>query len=131
MCARKSRMSCHRWARRNAGSSTFSLMALSAPPWPSSSSVKAWRLFLPCMLPSLAESSYQRKASPSYCLTPCPYWYIQPSWFNASPFLGEYDQVFAWFEQAFQEQSNMLQSLKVLPLYDDLRDRPRFKDLLR
>jgi len=58
--------------------------------------------------------------------------YVSPAAFvHAYMGLGEYDEVFAWFEQAFQEQSNMLQSLKVLPLYDDLRDDPRFKDLLR
>ena len=45
--------------------------------------------------------------------------------------LGEYDEVFGWFEQAFREQSNMLQALKVLSLYDPLREDPRFKDLLR
>ncbi|HWC18963.1 MAG TPA: tetratricopeptide repeat protein [Terriglobales bacterium] len=45
--------------------------------------------------------------------------------------LGDYDEVFAWFEQAFQEQSTMLQALKVLPLYDPIREDPRFKELLR
>lgn len=58
--------------------------------------------------------------------------YVSPAAFvHAYLGLGEYDEVFGWFEQAFQEQSNMLQSLKVLPLYDPLREDPRFKDLLR
>jgi TolB-like protein/DNA-binding winged helix-turn-helix (wHTH) protein/Flp pilus assembly protein TadD len=58
--------------------------------------------------------------------------YVSPAAFvHAYLGLGEYDEVFGWFEQAFQEQSNMLQSLKVLPLYDLVREDPRFKDLLR
>ena len=58
--------------------------------------------------------------------------YVGPAAFvHAYLGLGEYDEVFGWFEQAFQEQSTMLQSLKVLPLYDPLREDPRFKDLLR
>jgi len=58
--------------------------------------------------------------------------YVSPAAFvHAYMGLGEYDEVFAWFEQAFQEQSNMFQSLKVMPLYDPLREDPRFKDLLR
>ncbi len=58
--------------------------------------------------------------------------YVSPAAFvHAYMGLGEYDEAFAWFEQAYQEQSNMLQSLKVLPLYDPLREDPRFKDLVR
>jgi tetratricopeptide (TPR) repeat protein len=58
--------------------------------------------------------------------------YVTPAAFvHAYLGLGEYDEVFAWFEQAFQEQSTMLQALKVLPLYDPIREDPRFKDLLR
>ena len=58
--------------------------------------------------------------------------YVGPAAFvHAYLGLGEYDEVFGWFEQAFQEQSTMLQSLKVLPLYDPVREDPRFKDLLR
>jgi len=45
--------------------------------------------------------------------------------------LGEYDEAFVWFEQAYQEQSNMLQFLKVHPFYDPVREDPRFKDLVR
>src|SRR5438105_254406 len=58
--------------------------------------------------------------------------YVGPAAFvHAYLGLGEYDEVFGWFEQAFQEQSTMLQSLKVLPLYDPVREDPRFRDLLR
>ena len=45
--------------------------------------------------------------------------------------LGDYDEAFAWFERAYQEQSNILQFLKVHPFFDPVRDDPRFKDLLR
>ena len=44
--------------------------------------------------------------------------------------LGDYDQAFAWFERAYQEKSNILQWLKVEPFPDDLRNDPRFADLL-
>jgi len=45
--------------------------------------------------------------------------------------LGEYDQAFLWLEEAYKEQSNILQFLKVHPFFDPLRDDSRFKDLLR
>ena len=45
--------------------------------------------------------------------------------------LSDYDQAFSWCEQAYKEQSNILQFLKVLPLFDPVRGDPRFKDLLR
>ena len=44
--------------------------------------------------------------------------------------LGDYDQAFAWFERAYQEQSNILQFLKVHPFFDPVRNDPRFADLL-
>jgi tetratricopeptide (TPR) repeat protein len=50
---------------------------------------------------------------------------------NAYLGLGEYDEAFAWLEEAYKEQSNMLQFLKVQPFYDPLREDPRFKDLVR
>jgi TolB-like protein/DNA-binding winged helix-turn-helix (wHTH) protein/Flp pilus assembly protein TadD len=45
--------------------------------------------------------------------------------------LGDYDQAFVWFERAYQEQSNILQYLKVHPFFDPVREDPRFKDLVR
>ena len=45
--------------------------------------------------------------------------------------LGEYDQAFFWFEEAYKEQSNILQFLKVHPFFDPVRGDPRFQDLLR
>ena len=45
--------------------------------------------------------------------------------------LGDYDEAFAWFERAYQEKSELLQYLKVYPLFDPVRKDPRFADLLR
>jgi TolB-like protein/DNA-binding winged helix-turn-helix (wHTH) protein/Tfp pilus assembly protein PilF len=45
--------------------------------------------------------------------------------------LGDYDQAFAWLEQAYNEQSNILLFLKVHPFFDPVRGDPRFADLLR
>ena len=50
---------------------------------------------------------------------------------NAYLGLGERDQSFAALEQAYNEQSAILQFLKVHPFFDPLRDDPRFKDLVR
>jgi hypothetical protein len=41
------------------------------------------------------------------------------------------EQAFAWLERAYQEQSNILQFLKVHPFFDPLRGDPRFVDLVR
>jgi TolB-like protein/DNA-binding winged helix-turn-helix (wHTH) protein/Flp pilus assembly protein TadD len=45
--------------------------------------------------------------------------------------LGENEQAFAWLEQAYKEQSNILQFLKVHPFFDPIRGDPRFADLAR
>ena len=45
--------------------------------------------------------------------------------------LGDKEQTFAWLEKAFQDRSVFLIWLKVEPLFDSLRDDPRFQDLLR
>jgi tetratricopeptide (TPR) repeat protein len=50
---------------------------------------------------------------------------------NAYLGLGDYDEAFVWFERAYQEQSNILQFLKVYPFFDPIRNDPRFQDLLR
>ena len=49
-----------------------------------------------------------------------------------NPYLGlrDYEQAFAWFERAYQEQSNILQFLNVHPWFDPVRGDPRFADLL-
>jgi pentatricopeptide repeat protein len=49
---------------------------------------------------------------------------------NAYLGMEDREQAFAWLEHAYQEQSNILQFLKVHPYFDSLRDDPRFKDLL-
>jgi len=50
---------------------------------------------------------------------------------NAYLGLGDNEQAFVWLERGYQEQSNLLQFLKVHPFFDPIRDDPRFKDLLR
>ena len=45
--------------------------------------------------------------------------------------LGDYDQAFFWIEKAYEEQSNILQFLKVNPIFDPVRGDPRFLGLLR
>jgi tetratricopeptide (TPR) repeat protein len=44
--------------------------------------------------------------------------------------LGQNEQAFAWLEEAYKERSNMLQFVKVHPLFDPLRGDSRFADLL-
>ncbi len=57
--------------------------------------------------------------------------YVPPAAFvDAYLGLGERDEALAWFERAYQEQAGFLQWLKVQPLFDPVRDDPRFKDLL-
>jgi TolB-like protein/DNA-binding winged helix-turn-helix (wHTH) protein/Flp pilus assembly protein TadD len=50
---------------------------------------------------------------------------------NAYLGLGDNERAFAWLERAYQEKSNILQFLKVLPFFDPVRGDPRFADLLR
>jgi len=49
---------------------------------------------------------------------------------NAYLGLGEYDQAFAWLEQACKEHSNLLQYVKVHPFLDPLRKDPRFAEIV-
>ncbi len=61
----------------------------------------------------------------------------QTSYVPAAAFVNAYlglddkELAFASLEQAYQEQSNILQYLKVHPFFDPLRDDPRFADLIR
>jgi TolB-like protein/Tfp pilus assembly protein PilF len=50
---------------------------------------------------------------------------------NAYLGLDEKEEAFAALEQAYKEQSNILQFLKVHPYFDPLRSDPRFADLVR
>lgn len=50
---------------------------------------------------------------------------------NAYLGLGDNEQAFVWLDRAYQEQSNILQWIKVHPFFDPLRGDPRFVDLLR
>src|SRR5579872_224976 len=60
----------------------------------------------------------------------------QTTYVAAAPFvnaylgLGDNEQALAWLERAYQEQSNMLQLIKVHPYFDPLRGDPRFVDLV-
>lgn len=45
--------------------------------------------------------------------------------------LKDKEQAFEWLEKAYQERSYVLVALKTLPIFDDLREDPRFDDLLR
>ena len=47
------------------------------------------------------------------------------------PYLGDKDQIFDWWEKACEDRSFDVIFLKVDPLNDDLRDDPRFAELLR
>ena len=49
---------------------------------------------------------------------------------NAYLGLGDDAQAFTWLERAYQEQSDILQHLKVLPFFDPVRNDPRFIDLV-
>jgi len=44
--------------------------------------------------------------------------------------LGEKDEAFRWLETAYQER-NIDAAIRVYPIFDPLRDDPRFQDLLR
>lgn len=50
---------------------------------------------------------------------------------NAYLGLRDREAAFAWLEQAYAEQSNILQFLKVHPYFDAIRGDPRFADLVR
>jgi TolB-like protein/DNA-binding winged helix-turn-helix (wHTH) protein/tetratricopeptide (TPR) repeat protein len=53
-----------------------------------------------------------------------------PAFVNAYLGLGDNEKAFVWLEEAYKEQSNGLQFLKVHPFYDPIREDPRFKDLV-
>jgi hypothetical protein len=50
---------------------------------------------------------------------------------NAYLGLGDKENAFYWLEQAYREQSNILQFAKSHPYFDPIRSDPRFADLLR
>ena len=45
--------------------------------------------------------------------------------------LGDKQQAFAWLEKAYEERTRLIFTIKVDPLFDNLRTDPRFVDLLR
>jgi len=48
---------------------------------------------------------------------------------NAYLGLGDKEQAFVWLEEAYKEQSNILQFVKTHPFFDPIRSDPRFVDL--
>jgi len=44
--------------------------------------------------------------------------------------LQEHDQAFRWLDKAYEERSDLLSWLKVVPAFDRLRSDPRFQELL-
>jgi TolB-like protein/Tfp pilus assembly protein PilF len=57
--------------------------------------------------------------------------YVPPGAFiNIYLALGDYDQAFFWCDEAYKEQAGILQWIKVAPLFDPVRDDPRFIDLI-
>jgi pentatricopeptide repeat protein len=48
---------------------------------------------------------------------------------NAYLGLGDKEQTFVWLEQAYKEQSNILQFVKTHPFFDPIRSDPRFVEL--
>jgi len=44
--------------------------------------------------------------------------------------IGDKDKTFFWLERAYQERSNYVAYLKVLPFLDPVRSDPRFTDLV-
>jgi hypothetical protein len=45
--------------------------------------------------------------------------------------LGERDETFVWLERGFEQRDQKMVFLKVEPKWNNLRDDPRFQDLLR
>jgi serine/threonine-protein kinase len=45
--------------------------------------------------------------------------------------LGDAEEAFAWFDEAYATRSTALSSLKVNPIYDRMRGDPRFQGLMR
>jgi pentatricopeptide repeat protein len=57
--------------------------------------------------------------------------YVAPTPFvDAYLGLGDNEQALVWLERAYQEESNILQLIKVHPYFDPLRGDPRFVDLV-
>lgn len=58
--------------------------------------------------------------------------YVPPAAFVAAyTGLGDTDRAFAALEHAYAERSNLMRSLRVLPVLDPLRQDPRFDEMLR
>jgi lipopolysaccharide biosynthesis regulator YciM len=60
-------------------------------------------------------------------------WHLDPAPMYAVAYAGmnQNDEAIAWLDKAFAQHSNLINALKVDPVYDPLRRDPRFQDLLR
>ncbi len=70
------------------------------------------------VLDQLKESSQQRYVPPCFS-----------AWIHMG--LGENDEAFKWLDKAYRQRDSYLIFLNAYPMYDNLRDDPRFDDLLR
>ncbi len=58
--------------------------------------------------------------------------YVLPKYFVLAELeLGEKEEAFKWFEEAYKERAELLVYLRVDPRFDSLRSDPRFEGLLR
>jgi len=58
--------------------------------------------------------------------------YVSPQWMTvAYAGLGEKDQAFKWFDRIFDEPTQGMITVKVSPVWDNLRPDPRFTTLMR
>jgi len=82
------------------------------------------------------DSAYSESGPQGYWM-----WHLErlKGWYDRNPAytaiyyaqIGEKDQAFAWLEKAYESHDGELYKIKVDPLWDPLRDDPRFHDLLR
>ena len=56
-----------------------------------------------------------------------------PAWEYVTAYtrLGDKEQAFAWLDKATQERNGFVFVVRISPIYDKLREGPRFQDLLR
>jgi serine/threonine protein kinase/Tfp pilus assembly protein PilF len=58
--------------------------------------------------------------------------YVEPALIASNyAWIGEKEKAFNWLEKGYQQKSDFLAYIKVLPMFDSLRSDPRYADLLR
>jgi len=84
-------------------------------------------------------NAYQTSGKEGYWRWILDYWterakqeYVQAYWFaEIYAHLGDEDQAIRWLEESYEKREFFLTFLSVSPVFDPLRDDPRFQDLLR